>query len=474
MELPGSPGSSSPSDAADAGPASADAGPAAPPAHVKHLSETKIPDAAPPPTSFEKKRPVPDYDGRGAKPTTLGDVAIWVPRILASPFYLTSEYLIRLPIGGLITGIERDHLAQKAILIVTFGGKQNIGLVPTFFVDFGVLPSIGLYFFADDAFARYNDVRVHAGTWGPDWINIGVADRYHVSKNATAALRASWARRSDNPFFGLGPDSKQGYESRYASTTFDAGPEYDMRLRPGVFLHTAGGVRDTGFGEGSCCGVPSLQARIRSNQLEAPPRLYDGYTMGYSRASLTLDTRDPRPEPQSGFRLALSGQPAIDVSHRPGNSWLQYGATGGAFWDVTGKARVISLSASVLFVDPIKGSADQIPFSELVSFGGTNFMRGFLAGRLIDRSAVVATVGYEWPIWVFLDGTMQISAGNVFGAGLRDYESKKLRLSPGIGIRTNNSPDHQFEVITGFGTDTIENGARVTSFRLAFGATRGF
>ena len=28
------------------------------------------------------ERPVPDYDGRGDDPTTPGDVAIWVPRLM--------------------------------------------------------------------------------------------------------------------------------------------------------------------------------------------------------------------------------------------------------------------------------------------------------------------------------------------------------------------------------------------------------
>ncbi len=431
-------------------------------------------DFDPPADAAPAKRTVPDYDGRGPKPTTAGDVAIWIPRILVSPIYLTSEYLIRRPLGGLITGVEHDRLAQRAVVLFTFGGKENIGLVPTFFVDFGVLPSVGLYFFADDVFTTHNHLRVHAGTWGPDWINVGVSDRYDVTKDSTASINASWSRRSDNPFFGLGPNSKQENESRYAATIFDVGPAYEMRLAPGITLKTAVGVRDTSFGEGSCCGDPSLQTRIRNGELTAPPRLADGYTIGYQRAELTLDTRARRPFSQSGVRLALDGQPAVDVSHRPGNSWLKYGATAGAFWDVTGKARVVSLSVSTLFADPMSGGGDAIPFNELVSLGGAGLMRGFLAGRLIDRSAFVATLGYQWPIWVFLDGTMQVSTGNVFGAGLHDFSTGKLRLSSGLGVRTNNSPDHQFEVIAGFGTDTFDNGAKVTSFRLAFGATRGF
>ena len=444
------------------------------PAKTEHFTEAHIHDAEPPASAFLPKRRVPDYDGRGSQPTTAGDVALWVPRILVSPIYLTSEYLIRRPLGGLITGVERSHVAQKAVLIFTFGGKEKIGLVPTFFVDFGVLPSVGLYFFADDAFAKHNHVRVHAGTWGPDWINVGVTDRYDVGKDSTAALRVSWSRRSDNPFFGLGPDSKQENESRYAATILDLGPAYEIRLVPGVRLSSAVGLRDTSFGEGACCGDPSLQTRIRNGELTAPPRLADGYTIGYQRAELTLDTRDRRPASQSGARLAIDGQPAVDVSHRPGNSWLRYGATAGAFWDVTGKARVVSLSVSTLFADPTSGGAGAIPFNELVSLGGSGLMRGFLAGRLIDRSAAVATVAYQWPIWVFLDGTMQVSTGNVFGERLHDFSTGKLRLSSGVGLRTNSSPDHQFELLVGFGTDTFDNGARITSYRLALGATRGF
>ncbi len=448
--------------------------PAPPPPKIKHLEVTHIPDAEPSSAVYDTKRDVPRFDGRPPAPTSAADIALWVPRLLVSPLYLATEYGIRRPIGGLIQGVERDHLAQKALLLFTFGGKEKIGLVPTFFVDFGVLPSVGLYFFWDDAVVKHNHLRVHGGTWGPDWLNVGVTDRYDVSKDATVALRASFSRRSDNPFFGLGPESKASNEARYAATTVDVGPAFDMRLASGIWLHTSAGMRDTGFGEGSCCGDPSLQTRIRNGELTAPPRLYDGYTIGYERAELTLDSRDPRPASQSGFRLAMEGQPAVDVSHRPGNSWLRYGATAGAFWDVTGKARVLSLSAAALFVDPVTGNGSDIPFNEQVSLGGTSFMRGFLAGRMIDRSAFVATMAYEWPIWVFLDGTINVSTGNVFGAGLRDFDANKLRLSSGVGIRTNSSPDHQFEVIAGFGTDPFDSGARISSFRLAFGATRGF
>jgi hypothetical protein len=101
-------------------------------------------------------------------------------------------------------------------------------------------------------------------------------------------------------------------------------------------------------------------------------------------------------------------------------------------------------------------------------------MRGFLAGRLVDRSSAVATLQYTWPIWVFIDGAMHLSIGNVFGKHLEDFELKKLRLSTGIGLRTNNSRDHSFELLTAFGTDTFEQGTRISSVRIVIGANRGF
>jgi hypothetical protein len=37
-----------------------------------------------------------------------------------------------------------------------------------------------------------------------------------------------------------------------------------------------------------------------------------------------------------------------------------------------------------------------------------------------------------------------------------------------------NSPDSTIEVLFGIGTETFDSGARITSFRLVFGASRGF
>jgi len=44
---------------------------------------------------------------------------------------------------------------------------------------------------------------------------------------------------------------------------------------------------------------------------------------------------------------------------------------------------------------------------------------------------------------------------NVFGPHLDGFETKLLRLSSGIGLRTNGESGSRVQILTGFGTDTI-------------------
>ncbi len=133
----------------------------------------------------------------------------------------------------------------------------------------------------------------------------------------------------------------------------------------------------------------------------------------------------------------------------------------------------MSLSVTTLFVDPVSQNAT-IPFTEQVVLGGSGPMRGFLYGRLVDRSAAIATLKYRWPIWVFLDGAIQGAIGNVFGPQLEDFKTNLLRVTANIGVETVGTADHTFEILAGFGTETIDQGANVNSFRFLFGTNRGF
>jgi hypothetical protein len=131
----------------------------------------------------------------------------------------------------------------------------------------------------------------------------------------------------------------------------------------------------------------------------------------------------------------------------------------------------VKLQVAADFVDRLR--AGVVPFNELASLGGS-LMPGFVAGWMTGRSTVAAQLGYSWPVWMWLDGQARFSVGNAFGGHLDDFAGDKLRLSADLGLTTIGRRDQGFEVLFGVGTETLEQGAAITSVRLSFGSRKGF
>jgi hypothetical protein len=414
---------------------------------------------------------VPDYDARGDEPTTAGDVMLWVPRVIVSPLYFVSEYVIRRPLAWLITTAEQKNWPSAISNLFTFGPDKKAGVVPTFFLDLGFRASVGVYAFWDDLLGKGNHLRMHVSTYGPDWLQGAVADKIPIGKDAFFDMRFEGTHRPDFVFHGLGPRTLQSDRTRYGIDKLQVRPVFETTWWKSSRITVSGGVRYVDFRDDACCGNPSLASKIADGTATSPPGFQNGYTAAFQRAELTVDTRDPRPASQTGLRLELEVEQGSNV-RRSDENWIRYGGSLGGILDVKDN-RTLRLSVTTLFVDPISEGAT-IPFSEQVVLGGDGPMRGYLYGRLIDRSAAVAALKYRWPIWVFLDGSIQGSLGNVFGPQLRDFDAKLLRVSATIGVETVGSADNAFEVLAGFGTETIEHGANVNSVRLLFGTHRGF
>jgi hypothetical protein len=144
----------------------------------------------------------------------------------------------------------------------------------------------------------------------------------------------------------------------------------------------------------------------------------------------------------------------------------------GGFLDLGDRGRVVSLSLAAEFADAL--ASRPIPFTELVTVGGNDKMPGFRPGRLRGRSSGVATLRYSWPIWIWLDGSLQAAVGNVFDEHLSGASLGESRFSGAIGIESRGSRDSVFQLLVGFGTETFNSGADLNSIRVVAGARSGF
>jgi hypothetical protein len=144
----------------------------------------------------------------------------------------------------------------------------------------------------------------------------------------------------------------------------------------------------------------------------------------------------------------------------------------GGFLDLDNRGRILSLSVAAEMADPLGGQP--VPFNELVSAGGNERLPGFRDGRLRGRSGAAATLRYSWPIWIWLDGSLQAAVGNVFGEHLQGISWGESRFSGAIGMESRGSRDSVFQLLMGFGTETFNSGADVNSIRVVVGARSGF
>ena len=431
-------------------------------------------------TTPSPKRALPDYDGRGPAPTTVGQDLLVIPRVIVAPVYLTTEYVIRKPLGAAISAAERSNVPKVLYDVFAFGPDHKAGVIPTIFFDFGFSPSVGLYGFWNDAGFKGHNVNAHFSVWTSDWIAGSLSDRLPIGKKSSFTTKLAALRRPDRTFFGLGPNSLQDNLSRYGETRIEGSLAVDIPLWRSSQFQAGGGFRQVHLYNGDYSDDPNLTDEVAQGAYPLPPGFGATYSEEFNHALIAFDTR--RKGTGTGVRLEIQGEEGNAVSEGANSGWIRYQGTAGVFVDLDGHGRILSLAAPALFADPLENGGS-IPFTEQVSLGGntpvlsalatgTGLMPGLYAGRLVDRSAAVATLQYRWPIWAWLDGTLQVATGNVFGDHLDELKASLFRFSGALGIESTGISDNALHLLIGIGSETFDHGGQIDSIRLAVGTSR--
>jgi hypothetical protein len=422
--------------------------------------------------SGRERRPLPDYDGRGSEPVTTGKVLLWAPRVVFFPLYVVSEYVVRRPLGWLITSAERANLPAAIYDFLTFGPDHKAGFVPVAFVEFGFRPSVGLYTFWDDAGFSGHALRLHVSTGGNNWFVGSFTEGFRLSPTSHLTLNVSGGRRPDYTFYGTGPLTSEGDRARYGADTFDTRATFDVGFWRSSRVESAVGFRSVGFRRGAYLGQPTVEDRVAEGAFTVPDAYADGYQAVFTRLAVALDSRRPHAASRSGVRLEAQAEQGTDLQQERPAGWVRFGGAAGGFLDLGSNGRVVSLSLAALFAEPL--GPRPVPFTELATLGGPGLMPGFRTGRLRGQSAAVATLRYAWPIWVWLNGSLQTAVGNVFGEQLAGLRLSQMRVSAAIGVESEGSSESTLQLLFGFGTDTFDRGARIDSLRLTLGVRNGF
>lgn len=420
------------------------------------------------------RRAVPDYDGRPDPGPTALEVLAWVPRVLFYPVHLVVEWVVRRPLGWLLTTGERERWTalQFPPLSET---PPTWGLVPTLFVDFGFQPSAGLYLWFDEVGSPRNAMRFQIGFGGLGWWRASVLDRYAIDDRGTIIqARVEALTRPDHLYMGTGTEIESDEVARYGARQIEGELAFAMRPWRSSHLRVEIGVRGYDFYDTSWIdadeGELTVGDAVRQGAFGLPPG-WEGYVAYRQRLEGSIDTRNPRPANGTGVRLEAYVEQGLDLASPRDRRWLSYGALAGAFWDIS-HGRTLGLWGGIELARAL--GAEPVPFTELPDLAARGRMIGFRRGWLRGESTAFATLEYRFPIWVSIDGFLNAAVGGAFDAEFAGFDAGLLRMSYALGLRTVGDPDQAFTVQVGFGTDTFERGAEPAVVRITAGMQEGF
>jgi len=385
--------------------------------------------------------------------------------VVLLPVHLVLDSLVRWPLVQLSKLGEEHHIFPWLRWFFVWRDGR-MGLIPTFLYEFGLSPSVGIYFFADDLLGRGHQLTLHGGFWSHDWIAVQGHSDWQRPGGVRLGLHGRYVRRPDQPFFGIGPATLSSEQSYYRRNIVDAWGTVSAELGGLNRFSLRLGYRRASFAEGQ---TPSIDTFFDAAAIPG----FAGYSLVGGTLRLALDTRQPRlTNPETGLRLELFTAYRID----PGNRalcFVRWGGEAAGMLDLTGRRHVLGLRVFAAGVENV--GTDPVPFTELIVMGGRRRMRGYLWGRFRGESALEITTSYRYPIWAYLDAELFLNLGNAFSAHFEEIALQRMFLGWGLALRTAVKRDISFDLIVGGGTSRLDSRLlKADSFSFTVGLHPGF
>jgi hypothetical protein len=425
------------------------------------LAHADKPAERPPP-----RRAVPDYDGRAPEPPSVGDVLLWVPRVVLFPVRVVVDYGVRWPIGKLVRTAEHSKSFRRFLANLFREVREaNPLYFPVALVDFGFQPSVGARIIWRRGYLVPNsDVTARAGTGGLDWWRVDAGIKTKVGALRTTA-QVGANDRPDYVFYGIGRDTPIDAKARYAARKLFA------RGSIGGHLHGIGdallgfALTDNELRSSTYDDDPSIEEQVAAGRIaEAPVGYEQDYRTMRVGARVTLDTRFDGKRARSGARLDVALERVFDVTEE--RSWTRFELMigGGLLLDRIAE-RKLDVRLGIELVEPDHDD-EPVPFLELATISGAPWLRGLPNGRLYGESAAAFLVDYNWPLAAWLDAHAHLGAGNVFGPNLSGFALRHLRGSFGGALTIAGLSERQIGVSVHFGTEPLGDGFDVSSSRV--------
>ena len=238
---------------------------------------------------------------------------------------------------------------------------------------------------------------------------------------------ADYNQRPKGSFYGIGHLTQIEDRATLLEESLYLRLNYQRRLNPQLALGAEVNYHSTDIRDGLSQKIPSMLSRYRREQAPGLDVLAH-----YVETSATLHTDfvDVQGSPTRGYRTLLNlgytqSVDGSDLSH------LSLLVITEQFLELFYR-RTISLRLGTEW--RLAPGDNRIPFYELVSLGGTEFLRGYKAGRFRDHGSAFARTSYKYPIWKLVEGSLFYESGRTFHRP-GDFNLDHWKSSYGGGLR---------------------------------------
>jgi hypothetical protein len=386
--------------------------------------------------------PLPGQESGRADAVDDGDtVGRKVGRVALTPLRWSTDLLL-FPVRGTLWLQDRYHLDQIYTRIF-YNDAKTIGLYPTFAFEsgFGVTGVTGgARFVARDLFGHKEHLSLEAAAGAAYWFrqlySAGFRTGDLLGKRASLELDGGYELRPRDVFYGVGnalmPETRYSQERSRALVTGDVRVWSELHVRP------AAAIAKRTFGAPSQ-GTPT-------EDLYMPVGFASGYSSAYGEVELRWDDRqsvgawDPRGM-YTGGSLAAAFVGRFDRLD-PGPGFWRYGFDLQHFFRLGIGPRTLLVRVRG---EGVTGTAEEVPFTELPTLGGSTYLRGYELDQFRDRIAALGTVAYGWDLSSWMTANLFADAGRVYDH-LHALTLEGMRVGYGLGLDLHHGGDFVTEL----------------------------
>ncbi len=416
----------------------------------------------PPPAPAIDTAPAPPPDQASGiavdEPTSGDEKARWVPRIvLLVPRW--AFWLVAQPIRLSAWAYERYGLAQR-FQGALFNVEKTFGIYPVYGYSTDYGSNFGLRLVHYDLFGNKEHLKLRVNFGGEFQYAYGAELKTgQVRDRVQAGIETRYERRGKERFFGIGNANElempptmpldptlrdAAVSSRFREDLFRVLTWVDAKVAGPLTFRASGALAIRSFG-----APPDPDEAIAAR---FDPSKLVGFDSGvkniYVEGELRYDSRQPPPKwysqatDVSGWLLAGHLGRAAGIDGDP-TAFTRYGGEVQRYFNLYGGTRALGLRLAVDGITGSDGISDgKISFVDLPRLGGSDYLRGYSAGRFRDRAVALATAEYTWDLGNYLGAYLFVDAGRVvhdWGQITTDVAELHVGTGGGIEVHTATS-----------------------------------